>query len=145
MFRSKIVLVMLCLAAAACGDGSANNTIVMEVNGAAPASAPVTVTRTELARPMGHAATVLPPSARVVETSERPGDVELTFSAAEPPARVADWYRRTARGGAFSLGSELTEGAEQVLTGRSLGREWTARLAPGDDGGTIGTLLLTAG
>jgi hypothetical protein len=69
--------------------------------------------------------------------------VELRFSSAEPPQRVAAWYRDPARREHFTISEARREGEAIVLTGASRdGGPVTVRLSPGTGVGTDGRLIL---
>ena len=96
---------------------------------------------------------VLPPAAQVsgLHVQGDGGDraagrdsVELRFASAEPPERVAAWYRDPARREKFTIESARREGSAIVLAGASRdGGPMTVRLAPAAGGtGTDGRLIL---
>ena len=73
--------------------------------------------------------------------------VELRFASADPPARVASWYRDPARAAVFTIRSATREGEAIILSGteKKDGDPFTLRLAPGSGGGTDGRLTLSDG
>ena len=95
---------------------------------------------------------VLPPGAQVsgLHVQGDGGDpsigrdsVELRFASAEPPERVAAWYRDPARREHFSISAARQEAGQIVLTGASHdGGPMTVRLSPAGGGGTDGRLIL---
>jgi hypothetical protein len=95
---------------------------------------------------------VLPPGAQVsgLHVQGDGGDrtagrdsVELRFASAEPPERIAAWYRDPARRGDFSISGARREGAVIILTGASNdGGPMTVRISPGAGTGTDGRLIL---
>ena len=95
---------------------------------------------------------VLPPDAQVsgLHVQGDGGDrargrdsVELRFTAAEPPDRVAGWYRDPARRDHFTIAEARREGNVLVLAGASRdGGPMTVRLSAGAGGGTDGRLIL---
>jgi hypothetical protein len=69
--------------------------------------------------------------------------VELRFTSAEAPERVAAWYRDPARRGKFTISSARREGGSIVLAGTSKdGGPLTVRLSPDAGSGTDGRLIL---
>jgi hypothetical protein len=73
------------------------------------------------------------------------GTVELTFSSAQGPERLAAWYRDPARRQHFTIASDAREGAAFVLGGTTSenGGRFTLRLSPRHGGGTDGRLLVS--
>lgn len=71
--------------------------------------------------------------------------VELRFTSADAPDKVAGWYRDPARAGDFSVASARREGASVVIAGtqKSDGDGFKLRLSPGAAGGTEGRLTLS--
>lgn len=71
--------------------------------------------------------------------------VELRFTSADPPEKVAAWYRDPARKGSFSVASEARDAGALVLSGTQAdgGDAFTLRLAPAPDGGSAGRLTLS--
>jgi hypothetical protein len=92
-----------------------------------------------------HGRGLIPPGAVIGSDSPTGDAVSITFQSREPPERVAAWYRSPDRAADFRLGSELREGAEQVLGGSTLRPpgEFNVRIAPGISGGTTATILIT--
>jgi hypothetical protein len=68
-------------------------------------------------------------------------DVEVHFRTADPPEKVAAWYRDPARDG-FRLTSERREGNELVFSGIQTGdrHPFKVTFGPGSGGGTEGRL-----
>lgn len=71
--------------------------------------------------------------------------VELRFTTADPPEKVAAWYRDPARKGSFSVASEARDAGALVLSGTQAGDgdAFTLRLAPAPGGGSAGRLTLS--
>ena len=71
------------------------------------------------------------------------GEVELRFATADPPDKVAAWYRDPARAPNFSLGSESKDGAAFLFTGtrRDGDGSFKLRLEP-KGSGTDGRLAI---
>ena len=69
-------------------------------------------------------------------------DVEMRFKTADPPERVAAWYRDPARRDGFSLTAESREKDDLVFTGvqRRDRHPFQVRIAAGPGGGTEGRL-----
>lgn len=78
-----------------------------------------------------------------------PGETALSFTSAASPQATLAWYRDPARRTAFSVDSEMQEGAEYVLSGslaRNPGRvrgDFSVRVAPGEHGGSTAMVLVT--
>jgi hypothetical protein len=72
------------------------------------------------------------------------GEVEIGFNSADPPDKVAAWYRDPARGGHFALSSAAKEGDEFVFAGaeKGDGDRFKLRLRPRSGGGTDGRLVV---
>lgn len=70
--------------------------------------------------------------------------IELRFTTADPPGKVAAWYRDPARASGFTIASVRREGAALVIAGaeKEDGDPFTLRLSP-RGGGTEGRLTLT--
>ena len=69
--------------------------------------------------------------------------VELRFSSADAPERVAAWYRDPARRENFTISGARREGGAIVLTGAGKdGGPITVRLSAGAGAGTDGRLIL---
>lgn len=71
--------------------------------------------------------------------------VEIRFTSADAPDRVAAWYRDSARAGDFAIRSASSVGNSQVISGITSGEEdpFTLRLNPGASGGTDARLALS--
>jgi hypothetical protein len=96
--------------------------------------------------PPNAVATLLPPG--VTAAAGRPlgpGEAALSFNSRTPPAALLAWYHSPERSGAFHVESELTEGAEKVLSGTLAHApgDFTVRIAPGEHGGTTAMVLVT--
>jgi hypothetical protein len=78
--------------------------------------------------------------------SDRSGDseVEISFSTADTPDKVAAWYRDPARADGFHLESAAKQGGEWVVTGVQKRDEhrFKLRLGPRSGGGTAGRLTV---
>lgn len=95
---------------------------------------------------------ILYPGARLsgmhVEARDRGGGgrsiVELRFTSADAPAKVAAWYRDPARAGEFSVDSAKESGSVISLAGteREDGDPFDLSLSPRSGGGTEGLLRL---
>lgn len=85
-----------------------------------------------------------------IEGSKGVGDgkgkagIELRFTTADAPEKVASWYRDPARASAFSIASVWQEGAAFIISGREKGDgdPFMLWLSP-RSGGTEGRLTLT--
>ena len=75
----------------------------------------------------------------------REGEVELRFTTADAPDRVAAWYRDPARAEDFTIRSAGREGSAFVFagTGRRDNDRFTLRVTPRPGGGSEGRLVLT--
>jgi len=73
------------------------------------------------------------------------GEVELRFTTADAPERVAGWYRDPARGQDITVQSARREGGAFVIagTGRRDDERFTVRIAPAAGGGSEGRLVLS--
>jgi hypothetical protein len=73
------------------------------------------------------------------------GAVELRFTTADAPDKVAGWYRDPARRSGFTIASDTRDGDAFVIAGKQVegDEDFTVRLAPRSGGGTDGRLLLT--
>ena len=78
------------------------------------------------------------------ERGKADGEVELRFTATDPPDRVASWYRDPARAPDFTIATANREGAAFLFAGttRDHGR-FRISLAPRAGGGTEGRALLS--
>jgi hypothetical protein len=72
------------------------------------------------------------------------GEVELRFTSADPPEKVAAWYRDPARQANFSVGEAKRNGSDILVEGREKGDGQTFKLRLGarDGGGTDGRLTV---
>jgi hypothetical protein len=95
---------------------------------------------------LAHPSPLVPPGAAVSANVPDGRESAISFESPEPPERLLAWFRSPERRPDFSLGGELQEGAEQVLTGstRRPPGEFTVRLAPSGNGGTTAMVLITA-
>jgi|GEM_PF-1004200 len=75
------------------------------------------------------------------------GGVELRFTSADAPDKVAAWYRDPARAAEFSIASAWREGASTVIAGtrKGDGGDFKVRIGTGTGGGTDGRLTLSEG
>jgi hypothetical protein len=73
------------------------------------------------------------------------GAVELRFTTADAPDKVAAWYRDPARRSGFTIASDTRDGEAFIIAGKQVegDEDFTVRLAPRSGGGTDGRLLLT--
>jgi hypothetical protein len=80
-----------------------------------------------------------------IEAAKPSSGVELRFTSADAPAKVAAWYRDPARATGFQIGSEKQEGDAITIAGtqKSDGDPFSVRLSPAGDGGTEGRLTLS--
>lgn len=95
---------------------------------------------------------VIYPSSRVTgvhveggrERGKSDGEVELRFTSADAPDRVAAWYRDPARASDFAVTTTNREGDAYIFAGttKDHGR-FRIRLAPRPAGGTEGRALLS--
>jgi hypothetical protein len=71
-------------------------------------------------------------------------EVEMRFSTADAPDRVAAWYRDPARAEGYKLGSIAKEGADFVVNGTQKrdNHPFKIRLSPRAGGGTEGRLTI---
>jgi hypothetical protein len=71
--------------------------------------------------------------------------IELRFTTADAPEKVAAWYRDPARASGFTVASVRREGVALMITGaqKEDGDPFTLRLGPRQGGGTEGRLTLT--
>ena len=92
-----------------------------------------------------------PPIRRMTEDDDflyprartRRGGEGRRFHSDDPPETVAAWYRDPARASRFTIAGAGSEGAVLVLTGSARGGgALTVRLAPGEQGGTDGTVVV---
>lgn len=76
---------------------------------------------------------------------DRGGEVELRFTTADAPPRVAAWYRDPARGRDLTIQSARQEGDAYVIagTGRHDNERFTVRVAPRAGGGSEARLVLS--
>jgi hypothetical protein len=79
------------------------------------------------------------------ESGKSDGEVELRFSSADPPDRIARWYQDPARARDFTIAAASREGPAYVFAGTRKGGDGRFRihLAPGQSGGTDGRALLS--
>jgi hypothetical protein len=78
------------------------------------------------------------------ERGKSDGEVELRFTSADPPDRVAGWYRDPARAGDFTVAAAAREGEAYVFSGTTRDNgHFRVRLAPRAGGGTEGRALLS--
>jgi hypothetical protein len=89
------------------------------------------------------------PGARIsglhIEAAKPRGGVELRFTSADAPAKVAAWYRDPARAHGFQISSAKQDGDAVLISGtqKSDGDPFSVRLSPGSGGGTEGQLTLS--
>lgn len=71
--------------------------------------------------------------------------IELRFTSADAPEKVAAWYRDPARATGFSISGIRREGADYLISGtqKQDGDPFSLRLASRSGGGTEGRLTLT--
>lgn len=76
---------------------------------------------------------------------ERGGEVELRFTHADAPERVAAWYREPARSGDLTIASDDRRGDSFVLSGTSRqdNERFTVTISPRSGGGSDTRLVLT--
>jgi hypothetical protein len=77
--------------------------------------------------------------------AEKNGGVELRFTSADAPEKIAAWYRDPARAAEFSVASASREGTSAIIAGTRKGDGGTfkVRISPGAGGGTDGRLTLS--
>lgn len=76
--------------------------------------------------------------------TQRGGDGQR-FHSGDPPATVIAWYRDPGRANRFSITSVTRDGQAFVLGGTARGGDLLSiRLSPDAQGGTDGTLIVTA-
>lgn len=76
--------------------------------------------------------------------TQRDGDGQR-FHSDDPPDTVARWYQDRARANRFSITAVTRDGPALALTGTARnGDALSVTLAPGAQGGTDGTVLVTA-
>lgn len=75
---------------------------------------------------------------------DRSGEVELRFTHADPPERVAGWYRDPARAADFTVASAARQGAAFVISGtvKEDNDRFTITIAPRSGGGSDTRLVL---
>ena len=75
---------------------------------------------------------------------DRPGEVELRFTHADPPDRVAAWYRDPARAEDLTVDSATRRGDAIVIAGtvKSDNERFTVTIAPRAGGGSDTRLVL---
>jgi len=140
--RGGIAIISACaLVAPGCGNGEANQAAAAP-NGAANQAAAEAKAQQEAA--LVETAGLLPPRASLVSREPVEGAIAFDFRTSDAPDRLAGWYR-SAQGGGFQVTSELTEGAERVLSGttRRPPGDFSVRLAPNGSGGTTAMVLVT--
>lgn len=73
------------------------------------------------------------------------GGLELAFTSADPPDRVARWYRDPARARHFTIATADRDGPALLLTGTRIsdGDGLRIRLAPRAGGGTEGRVTIS--
>ena len=75
----------------------------------------------------------------------RRGGEGQRFHSDDPPETVAAWYRDRARASRFTIANATREGAAVLLAGSARnGDALSVRLTPGAQGGTDGTVIVTA-
>jgi hypothetical protein len=79
------------------------------------------------------------------DDSRSDGEVELAFTSADPPDRIARWYQDPARAPAFRVATTTREGAAYVIAGttRDDDGRFRVRLTPRQGGGTQARLILS--
>jgi hypothetical protein len=77
--------------------------------------------------------------------ADKNSGVELRFTSADAPEKVAAWYRDPARVKEFSIGSASRVGASTIIAGtrKGDGGAFKVRIGPGAGGGTDGRLTLS--
>ena len=76
--------------------------------------------------------------------AERDGEGHR-FHSDDPPETVARWYQDRARANRFNIAAVTRDGTALALTGTARnGDALSVRLTPGAQGGTDGTVLVTA-
>ena len=94
-----------------------------------------------------------PPIRRMAEDDDflypgartRRGGEGQRFHSDDPVGTVAAWYRDRARANRFTIANATSEGAAMLLAGTARnGDALSVRLAPGAQGGTDGTVIVTA-
>ena len=142
----QLMMIVLMAAAAACG-GAEEPAATPAASVARPApAATASGPAPDKPRLAGEESGLVPPDEAVAPGEALSQDeIALAFSSRKPVPQLLAWYRSNARRGAFTLGSELEEGAEHVLSGstRTPRGDFTVRLAPGDSGGTEAMVLIT--
>lgn len=80
-----------------------------------------------------------------IEAAKPSSGVELRFTTADAPAKVAAWYRDPARASGFQINSAKQEGEVVTIAGtqKSDGDPFSVRLSRGAGGGTEGRLTLS--
>jgi hypothetical protein len=72
------------------------------------------------------------------------GGAGRRFHSDDPPATVAGWYQDRARANRFTIGSSGRVGSAYVIAGTTRdGGVLSVRLAPGAQGGTDGTVVVS--
>jgi hypothetical protein len=80
-----------------------------------------------------------------IEASKPSSGVELRFTSADAPQKVAAWYRDPQRANGFQISSAKQEGDAITIAGtqKSDGDPFSVRLSPASGGGTEGRLTLS--
>jgi hypothetical protein len=80
-----------------------------------------------------------------IEAAKPSSGVELRFTTADAPEKVAAWYRDPGRANGFQIQSAKQEGDAVLISGtqKSDGDPFSVRLSSGSGGGTEGRLLLS--
>ena len=138
---SARVLIALCAVAGAGGCREQAPAPTPESSEAPAASAPGEL---PLRRPTSIEAKLLPPRAVIGADPDARSPV-LSFDVVEEPDRLFGWFRATGNGADFVLESEMQEGEEHVFSGRvrATGEAYAVRVAPGANGGTTGSIMVT--
>ena len=149
MFRFALLTAVSGLALSGCGTGDSDDSA-----NAANAMPPKTENGQLTVRAQGVDLKINlpPPIRRMTEDDDflAPGARTLRggagrrFHSDQTPGQVAAWYRDPARANRFSITGAGRDGGALVLTGTARGGgALTVRLAPGAQGGTEGTVVVS--
>ena len=150
---SRLVLLAAASAFALSGCGTRDGNASANAANAMPPSTTENGQLTVRAQGVDLKINLPPPIRRMTEDDDflypgartRRGGEGRRFHSDDPPETVAAWYRDRARASRFTIANATREGATVVLAGTARnGDPLTVRLAPGEQGGTDGSVMVTA-